>query len=120
MPFCPNCKYEYLPGVKVCPDCEVELVEQLEEVKTYQSEDFTMVYTCSEIYEAQIIKANLEGAGIPTFILSEKDSNFPALGDLAVIKLFVKNEDTKFALDYIKNYLQNGNFSNDEKSSEGE
>ncbi len=79
-----------------------------------------MIYTCSELYEAQIIKANLEGAGIPTFILSEKDSNFPAVGDLAIIKLFVKNEDAKFASDYIQNYQQNGNFSNDEKSSEGE
>jgi hypothetical protein len=26
MPFCPKCRYEYLPTVSECPDCEVKLV----------------------------------------------------------------------------------------------
>src|SRR4030042_1563431 len=29
MPFCPQCGYEYEEKVKVCPDCEVKLVDQL-------------------------------------------------------------------------------------------
>ena len=29
MPFCPKCRYEYLPTVSECPDCEVKLVAQL-------------------------------------------------------------------------------------------
>ncbi|HXG94337.1 MAG TPA: DUF2007 domain-containing protein [Blastocatellia bacterium] len=29
MPFCPNCEAEYREGIKVCPDCEVELVPEL-------------------------------------------------------------------------------------------
>jgi len=31
MPFCPNCKYEYKPGIAKCPDCGSALVERLEE-----------------------------------------------------------------------------------------
>lgn len=27
--FCPKCKYEYRPDVKICPTCNVELVESL-------------------------------------------------------------------------------------------
>lgn len=31
MPFCPNCKFEYNPGIEKCPDCGSPLVERLEE-----------------------------------------------------------------------------------------
>ena len=31
MPWCPICKNEYYEGVKVCADCQVELVDSLEE-----------------------------------------------------------------------------------------
>lgn len=31
MPWCPECKNEYIEGIKVCADCNVELVESLEE-----------------------------------------------------------------------------------------
>jgi hypothetical protein len=30
MPFCPQCKYEYKPGVETCPDCGARLVEHLQ------------------------------------------------------------------------------------------
>lgn len=30
MPWCPNCKLEYVAGKKICPDCNAELVESLE------------------------------------------------------------------------------------------
>lgn len=29
MPFCPKCKYEYKDGIKICSDCNVELVDSL-------------------------------------------------------------------------------------------
>ncbi|MHB1455699.1 MAG: hypothetical protein ACYC0V_02175 [Armatimonadota bacterium] len=31
MPFCPVCKYEYEDGVCRCPDCDVDLVDQLQD-----------------------------------------------------------------------------------------
>ncbi len=31
MPWCPNCKLEYVKGCTVCPDCKCDLVEALEE-----------------------------------------------------------------------------------------
>ena len=29
MPFCPHCRYEYLPEITTCPECEAALVEEL-------------------------------------------------------------------------------------------
>ena len=28
MPFCPECKYEYVPGITECPDCGRKLVHE--------------------------------------------------------------------------------------------
>jgi len=33
MPWCPVCKNEYVEGIKVCADCNVELVDTLDEMK---------------------------------------------------------------------------------------
>jgi len=42
MPFCPKCRYEYLPTVSVCPDCDVKLVAALplEPEEPEEPEDF--------------------------------------------------------------------------------
>ncbi|MBO7333426.1 MAG: hypothetical protein J6U67_00895 [Lachnospiraceae bacterium] len=33
MPWCPNCKLEYVEGIKICPDCKTALVATLEEAE---------------------------------------------------------------------------------------
>ncbi|MFZ1519685.1 MAG: DUF2007 domain-containing protein [Ignavibacteriaceae bacterium] len=100
MPFCPNCSYEYLEGIKICPDCGATLVDELID------QDWVIVYTSDQLYEVQMIKDELESAEISATILSQKDSSFPATGDLAVIKLLVKNEDAASAIAFI-NDLKN-------------
>lgn len=35
MPWCPKCKAEYQEGFTVCSDCDVELVDELENAKTF-------------------------------------------------------------------------------------
>ena len=96
MPFCPNCTYEYKEGIKVCPDCGISLVEKLID------HDWVVVYTSDQLYDVQMMKDSLESAEIEATILSQKDSNFPVTGDLAVIKLLVKSEDATSALNFIK------------------
>lgn len=96
MPVCPNCLYEYLPDIKVCPDCGANLVDQLTET------DWVVLYTSDKEYEIQMLKDSLESADISVNVLSQKDSNFPVTGDFAIISLLVKKDDEEEARRFIE------------------
>ncbi len=118
MPICPNCNYEYVEGVITCPDCGANLVDEslLEELEEWTEENWEVVFTSNKDYEVEMLKDNLESAGITTTILNQQDRNFPAPGDFTVIKLLVKKEDVNAALDFI----QNLDSENDEEKEEDE
>lgn len=54
------------------------------------------------MYEAEIIKANLESADIEAVILSQQDRNYPFLGNASSIKIFVRKENETSARDYLE------------------
>jgi hypothetical protein len=103
MPVCPNCSYEYVEGVKVCPDCGFTLIpnEDFIPPEEWTEEDWEVVYTSGQEYEIEMLKDNLDSAGIVSTILSQKDRNFPAPGDFSVVKLIVRKEDAAAAREFI-------------------
>lgn len=104
MAVCPNCKYEWVPGITICPDCNTPLVDA-SELKNYEElseQDWALVYTAFSEIKVEMLKKNLESAGIAASVLSQKDSSFPTPGDLSVVKLFVKKADVPEALEYIQ------------------
>jgi hypothetical protein len=92
--ICPNCEYDYVKGITNCPDCNIELIseEEFQGNLTHHS-DWLVIYTSSDRIEMEMLKSNLAGADIEALILSQKDSSYPAVGDLAIIKLLVKKSD---------------------------
>ena len=120
MPVCPNCNYEYVEGILICPDCKSNLVDanELEQFEDLSEDDWVLIYTSFNEIEVEMIKDNLESAGISASILSQRDSSFPAPGNLAYIKLMVKKPDVSEALEFIQDVKKNNN--DDEMSNDSE
>ncbi len=104
MSVCPNCDYEYVEGITICPDCGAALVDEKYFIKPeeWTEENWEVVFTSGYEYEVEMLRDNLEGAGIPATMLSQKDRNFPAPGDFSVVKLLVHKEDIQNALNFIE------------------
>lgn len=64
--------------------------------------NWELIYTTSLIYEAQMYKANIEGAGIPVEILSQQDTaRMMTVGNLSIIKLYVPSEYYQDAIEIL-------------------
>ncbi len=102
MPFCPNCRSEYVAGKKICTDCGVPLVDKLEPEFTEQ-EDWEVVFTSAQDYEAEMVRSRLEEDGIPARVLSKADHALGInVGDLAVVQVLVHPDDVDDALAVVK------------------
>lgn len=82
MGFCPICKYEYNPGVTVCPDCNEPLVDQLPQTTKGSAAvqpDDSWVPVCRVTGETRsgIAKGALDSNNIPSIVMS---SQFSAYG----------------------------------------
>ncbi|NWF87884.1 MAG: DUF2007 domain-containing protein [Ignavibacteriaceae bacterium] len=104
MPVCPNCEYEYVEGIAFCPDCGSTLLADEDYMKPeeWNEKNWEIVYTSSQEIEVEMLKDNLESAGINVVILSQKDRNYPAPGDFSVIKLLARKEDVQDVLEFIQ------------------
>ncbi len=116
MPVCPNCNYEYVEGIAICPDCNSPLVEEndLQKFEELSEADWVLVYTSGDELEISMLKGLLESAGLEVNVLSQKDHNFPVPGDLSIVKLLVRKNDVKPALNYIQDVKNRENESSDE------
>lgn len=73
MPFCPECRYEYVTGHTVCPDCQVKLVEKLPVPKfgdPSEQEDVELYPLPGQIY-AEMVKEVFDKEGIECILLPD-------------------------------------------------
>jgi len=98
--YCPNCQSEYVAGVKMCPECGAQLVDDLpdetetEETDTAQETGFIEVYTISNYTNSQsqiaLIKSAFEDSGITYIIQGE---NFTQMMPMIIpIRVMVRED----------------------------
>ena len=74
MSFCPKCRYEYVPGIKECPDCAIKLVEKLHEKEREEPEPDVKIVTIATYrlpVQAEEAKLTLESFGIPCMVVGD-------------------------------------------------
>ncbi|PIS27852.1 MAG: hypothetical protein COT43_08400 [Candidatus Marinimicrobia bacterium CG08_land_8_20_14_0_20_45_22] len=100
MPYCPKCKYEFVEGLTVCPDCGEPLVDQLPE-ENITPVKWVLLTTLSSPVIAEMVRGALNNQNIPATI----SSNILTSGLLAqstgtagaYAKIFVPEEHLKSA-----------------------
>ena len=79
MAFCPNCEAEYKEGINVCPDCSLELVEELtaqNKIHDTSEGEPVPLQSFKTSAEAEMVRELLDQNGIRSFVQG---------GDFAVI-----------------------------------
>jgi hypothetical protein len=103
--FCPQCKCEYLEGIRECADCGTSLVEQLPREETIPEEfgpleDLVTIKKFSTGHEAEVAKGFLLSNGINA-ILSNDDWFGLRGGGIHLrrdkIRLLIRKEDVREA-----------------------
>lgn len=68
MPFCPNCRAEYYPGIRDCADCGVPLVAALPVARDLAREDSEAICAIDSETEGRAIVADLARDGIGAMV----------------------------------------------------
>ena len=114
--ICPNCEYEYIDGITTCADCGAALIEKDDyEGNLVHHKDWVIVFTSGQYYEAEMVKANLEGADIESLILRQDDRSYPAVGNLQVVKLLVHKNDAEEASEIVLDIMNRKEEGTDEE-----
>lgn len=107
MAFCPQCKYEYKSEIVKCPECDIDLVDKLEQLKTDTT--YVEIYSISNRMEADVIRFILEENNIDYLIRDL--GRFPVLPDFgrrADLRIAVAEEAEEKARELLKSALDDG------------
>jgi hypothetical protein len=114
MPFCPNCRYEYVEGVQTCPECGANLApgSLAAEAEGEPKVEYVRLMTLSDPSAALVFRATLGEAGIPAIV----QTHGPISGELAAVAdnitddyavLFVREDQLEEALRIVQE-MQSG------------
>ena len=86
MPYCPKCRYEYNPGIAVCPDCDEQLVAALPEEPDADDDeevydDWVQIGRLTSTQYAEMVIEALQAKDIPA-VLHSGSGHFGETGQM--------------------------------------
>lgn len=111
MPFCPDCRYEYVKGHERCPDCDVALVDELpEELKADASEkEYVELHPLPGQVYAEMVKEVFDKEGIKCMLITDMISTGLLVKGSAVtgneVRLRVFKEDKERAQEILHSMM---------------
>jgi hypothetical protein len=107
MAFCPNCEAEYREGIRVCPDCEIELVPELTPETTIHDKsegEPVPLQSFKTGAEAEMVSQVLEQNGIRSFVQGGDFAVIPSSFSQEVV-VMVDERDLDRAIEIYKAYF---------------
>jgi|GEM_PF-5899613 len=109
MAFCPKCKSEFKAGIVECADCNVPLIGALSMDEII---DFTELYACNTILEAEHLKIILKERNIDCNLRLIECSSFPlSAGVTSETRLVVPMNYVATARQIIQECIENHEIS---------
>ncbi len=109
MPFCPECKAEYLDEVTDCEDCGIPLVDSLIEMEEDTETVLVEIWCAPNEIEAQMVKALLEGNRIECVLSGEslRHTHGITFDGLAEVRILVRADEARRAEEIVEEYQKN-------------
>ncbi len=87
MAYCPECGAEFHAEIRRCPECLVDLLEELEDPSLVdsQEENLVLIKSASSSDEARSVKQLLEQNGILCVVEEPRQSKSSAVGTMHVL-----------------------------------
>lgn len=103
--FCPKCKYEYVEGVKECPDCNVALVEELAEDEEDNYIERITVFESMDVGSIALAKSILKAEEIEYLAIGDM-LNVWSAGMSNIMKIQVQKKDEMAARELLEELVK--------------
>ena len=100
--FCPSCSAEYVDGVRQCPDCLADLVEELPPSPPAEYREFEELLQTYNPVDVALIRSMLDGSGIDYYFNGEFFNNFEQM--VLPARLCVRKDQAADARELLKDF----------------
>jgi len=98
--FCPECKSEFIEGIKTCPDCKVDLVQALPAEPKPEFVDYKEVLATYNPADIAFLKSILDAEKISYFFKGEHFMYVRPLAD--PVRLMVRTDQVEKVIPLLK------------------